>query len=167
MKGKVKTAEDKITALDRMNYTKDKLSANLILLAIVLDALYFVRLYQFDRASYFYNWEIGASVIYNLLFLLIAFLCSESVKNRQSGYTVPMVLLGVMQFVRITQIPMKARVATITEGGVESRVMTDGQFYYLIALLIVSGLCMLIAAVTSYINNKRLADYQKSTQKTA
>ncbi len=164
---KATTPEEKTIALDRMRYTKDTLSANLILVAIVLDALYFVKLYQFDRGSWFYTWQIGASVIYNLLFLLSAFLCSEGCKNRQSGYMPLMAFLGVMQFVRIFYFPMRALNATIIEGEVENPVITQGDFTYMIVLLIISGVCMLVACVTNTLNNKRLADYQKSLQKTA
>ena len=161
------SAEDKITALDRMRYTKDKTAANLTLIAIVLDALFFVKLYQFDRGSWFYTWQIGASVIYNLLFLLIAFLCSEGCKNRQSGYMPAMVLLGVMQFVRIFYFPLRALNATIVEGETEAAVIGKGDFVYMAVLLLLSGVCMLVAAVTNTINNKRLNDYQKTLQKSA
>ncbi len=167
MMTKAKTPEEKTIALDRMRYTKDTLSANLTLVAIVLDALYFVKLYQFDRGSWFYTWEIGASVIYNLLFLLMAFLCSEGCKSRQSGYMPLMVGLGVMQFVRVFYFPTRALNATITEGEVVSSVIGKNDFTYMVALLIISGVCLLVAAVVNTINNKRLADYQKSLQKSA
>ena len=167
MRTKAATPEEKQISLDRMRYTKDKLSANLVLFAIILDALYFVKVYQMDRGSYFYNWEIGASVIYNLLFLLIAFLCSEGCKNRLSGYMPTMLFLGVMQFVRVTQLPAKALKAMIIIGDTETSAITQGEYTYLIALLIVSGTCLLVAAVTNTVNNKRLNDYMKTLEKSA
>ena len=55
---------------DRLRYTKNKLSANLTLLAIILNALYFVSIYKSDVGSFYYNYLIGISVVYKLLFLL-------------------------------------------------------------------------------------------------
>lgn len=159
------TTEERNIKKDRMLYTKDKASANLILLAIVLDALYFVSIYKTDVGSYYYTWMIGASVVYNLLFLLMAFLASEGVKSRINGYTGLLVGLGVMQFVRIFYLPAKAHVATVEIQKETVRVMTDGQYYYVVALLAISGALCIAAAVLSFINNKTLADYIK-TQKT-
>lgn len=158
------TQENVALKLDRMRYTKDSLSSNLILLAIVLDALYFVKLYQQDVSTYFYNWEIGASVIYNLVFMLGAFLASEGVKNRQTNYTALIVALGIMQFVRIFNIPAKARQAVILIGEVETKVMTDGTYYYLVAMLVISGVCLLVSSVTSVVNTTRLNRYRQSLE---
>ena len=64
---------------DRLRFTKDSFPATLVILAIVLDCLYFVSIYESDVGNYFYNWLIGVSIVYNLVFLLAAFLASESV----------------------------------------------------------------------------------------
>lgn len=152
---------------DRMRYTKDSFSSNLVLLAIVLDALYFVNIYQSNVGSWYYKWVIGASIIYNLLFLLGAFLASEGVKARKTGYTAMLIFLGVMQFVRIFYLPTMAHSATITLGGVETVVMGDGQYIYVVAMLAISGVCCLVAAINSYRNNKILADYLHSIEKSA
>ena len=69
------TREERQIKIDRMRYTKDSLSSGLVLLAIVFDVLYFVSIYQTDVGNYYYNWLIGASVIYNLLFLLTVIHC--------------------------------------------------------------------------------------------
>lgn len=156
--------QDNSVKKDRMRYTKDTLSANLLLVAIVADVLYFVNLYQSDVGSYFYNWQIGASVVYNLIFLLAVFLSSEGVKNRVNSYLPMMIVAGVMQFVRIFYIPMQAHNSVITIADNQIPVMGDGQFYYMVACLAVSGILILIASVTSYTNNKTLADYMKSLQ---
>lgn len=149
---------------DRMRYTKDKFSANLILLAIVLDALYFVSIYKSDVGSYYYTWVIGASIIYNLLFLLTAFLASEGVKNRKTGYTALLIFIGLMQIVRVFYLPAKAHAATVTIGQETLTVMGNSQFYYVVACLIVSGVCCLVAAYNSYKNNKTLAEYMKTIE---
>ena len=64
------TQNDLFIKRDRMRYTKDSFSSGLVLLAIVFNVLYFVSIYQTDVGRYYYNWVIGASVVYNLLFLL-------------------------------------------------------------------------------------------------
>lgn len=159
------TREDQIVRKDRMLYTKDKLSANLVLAAIVFDALYFVSVYNSDVGSYYYNWVIGASIIYNLLFMLGAFLASEGVKNRRNGYSIMLVLLGVMQFVRVFYLPAKAHAATVTIKGEELAVMDDTQYLYVVVCLAVSGLCCVAGAVSSFLNNKTLAEYVRSLEK--
>ncbi len=163
----LENASDSIIKLDRMRYTKDTLSANLILLAIVLDALYFVRLYQQDVSTYYYNWQIGASVIYNLIFLLVAFLCSESVKSRKTSMNGILIFIGIMQFVRLTQIPAKLRVDKVIIGEVETPVMSKGALTFLVVMLIASGILLLTAAATSYINTGKLSKYLKSLEKSA
>ncbi len=157
-------SDEKLIRLDRMRYTKDKLSSTLVLAAILLDVLYFVSIYESDIGSYYYNWTIGASVVYNLIFLLMAFLASEGVKSRQTGYTVPLVLLGLMQFVRIFYLPAKASVATITVAGETIDVMSQSQHTYVVACLALSGVCCLVAAVTSTVNNATLARYLRSLE---
>ncbi len=158
------TKEEKRIQTDRMRYTKNKFSSRLVLLAIVFDALYFVSIYKSDVGSYYYSWVIGASIIYNLLFMLAAFLASEGVKNRRNGYTVMLTLLGVMQFARIFYIPMKAHGATVTVQSQELSVMSDGQFTLVVVCLAVSGALCIAAAVTSAIQNRTLAAYMRSIE---
>lgn len=159
------TQEELYIKRDRMRYTKDSFSANLVLFAIVLDALYFVSIYQTDVGSYYYTWVIGASIIYNLLFLLTAFLASEGVKNRKTGYTAILIAIGVMQIVRIFYLPAKAHSAVVTVSGVETAVMTNGQYIYVVGCLAISAVCCIVAAVTSYLNNKTLAEHMRSIEK--
>ena len=161
------TQEDLTIQRDIMRYTKDKRSANLVILAIVFDCLYFVSLYSVDVGSYYYTWSIGASIVYNLLFLLGAFLASESVKNRKPGYSGLLIFLGVMQFVRIFYLPAKARAATVVVSGAELAAMTDSQFMYIAVCLAISGACCVVAAVISYINNKNLAEHMRMLENKA
>ena len=152
---------------DRMRYTKDSFSSSLVLLAIVFDCLYFVSIYQSDVGTYFYNWVIGVSIVYNLVFLLAAFLASESVKNRRNGYSPVLIVLGIIQIGRVFFLPMQAHAATAMVNGVDVAVMDDKQFVYVSACLIVSGVCCIIAAVTSARNNKMLADYMRTIENQA
>lgn len=152
---------------DRMRYTKDSFSSSLALLAIVFDCLYFVSIYQSDVGTYYYNWVIGVSIVYNLVFLLAAFLASESVKNRRSGYSPVLAVLGVIQIARVFFLPAKAHAATALVNGVDVPVMGDKQYLYVTACLLLSAACCIIAAVTSARNNKILAEYMRSIGNTA
>lgn len=158
------TREERLIKTDRMRYTKNKFSANLILVAIVLDALYFVSIYKTDVGTYYYTWQIGASIIYNLLFMLSAFLASEGVKSRKNGYTIMLIVIGLMQIVRIFYLPAQAHAATVTIQNVEYAVMEDSQYLFTVACLAVSGVCCVVAAISSFINNKTLENYIRSLE---
>lgn len=153
------TQQDRVVKWDRMRYTKDKTAANLVLAAIVLDALYFVSIYKTDVGNYYYNWIIGASVVYNLLFLLSAFLASEGVKSRKTGYTPLLIVIGLLQFARIFYLPQQAKDATVTIQEVVYDVMGQGQYLFVIGCLAVSGVCCVAAAVISSLHNRTLNRY--------
>ena len=161
------TQEELTIKRDRLRFTKDKTSANLVVMAIIFDCLYFVSIYSSDVGSYYYTWTIGASIVYNLLFLLTAFLASEGVKNRKTGYTGMLIGIGIMQIVRIFYLPAKAHAAVVVVSGAEIPAMGDGQYFYVIACLAVSAVCCLVAAVTSHTNNKNLAEHMRSIQNAA
>lgn len=158
------TQSDLYIKRDRMRYTKDGLSSGLVLLAIVFNVLYFVSIYQSDVARYYYTWTIGVSIVYNLLFLLIAFLVSQGVKSRKTGYGVTLLVLGVMQIVRIFYIPAKAHTTFVEIGSENVQVMADSQYTYVVVCLAISAVCCLVAAVTSYINNKQLAQHMRELE---
>ncbi len=158
------TREEKLVRYDRMRYTKDTFSSGLVLLAIVLDALYFVSIYETDVGSYYYTWVIGASVIYNLVFLLTAFLASEGVKSRQNGFMIPLIVLGLMQFARIFYLPAKAVASSIQIAGETIPAMEQSQYLYVVACLAISGVCCLVAAISSTVNNATLARYMRSLE---
>ena len=87
--------DDRATALDRMRYTKNTSSSRLALLAILFDVLFFVSIYKSDVGSYYYTILIGASIIYNLVFLLAAFLASEGVKIYKTSFSWLLIVLGI------------------------------------------------------------------------
>lgn len=157
--------ETRTIQVDRMRFTKDKLSSGLVLLAVLFDCLYFVSIYSSDVGSYYYTWQIGASIIYNLVFLLVAFLASEGVKSRKSGYTAWLLVIGVMQFVRIFPIPVKAHRAVVSVSSQEIAVMGDGQFAWVVICLVVSGICCLAAALISCLRSRTLTEYMKTLPK--
>lgn len=161
------TPDVQTIAKDRMRYTKDKFSSTLAILAIVFDCLYFVSIYQSDVGAFYYNWLIGISIVYNLIFLLAAFLASESVKNRKTGYSGILVVLGVIQIARIFILPAQAHAATVLVNGAETVVMGNKQYLYCVACLVISAVCCIVAAVVSAKNNKILADYMKTIENKA
>lgn len=158
------TQEEITISRDRMRFTKDTLSANAVIAAIVLDCLYFVSIYQSDVSTWYYNWIIGASIICNLLFLLMAFLASEGIKSRKTGFTVPLLALGVFQIIRIFYLPAKAHAATVVVAGVEQTVMGNGQYWYTVICLALSAVCCIFAAVNSHNNNKKLAAHMQTIE---
>lgn len=159
------TQNDLFIKRDRMRYTKDSFSSGLVLLAIVFDVLYFVSIYQTDVGRYYYTWMIGASVIYNLLFLLIAFLASQGVKSRKDGYGVTLLVIGLLQVGRIFYLPANAREATVEIGEEVLEVMSTGQYTYVVICLAASAVCCVVAAVSSYISNQQLAQHMRELEK--
>ncbi len=150
--------EDRLIRRDRMRFIKNSICSNLTILAILFDVLYFVNIYQSDKGTYYYVYLIGISIIYNLIFMLAAFLSSEGVKNYMRGYTYPLILLGIIQIVRIFILPMRAHAAVLNDGR---QVMGDGQFTYQVVLLILSAVCLLAAAVINYIKCTELQAHLK------
>lgn len=161
------TREDRAVKRDRMRYNKNSLSSGLALLAIVFDVLYFVSIYRSDVGSYYYQAIIGASIVYNLLFMLMVFLASEGVKNYKMGYSFLLLIVGVLQVARIFILPVKAHSSTVTLMGEEVQVMGDSQFMWVIIFLAASALCCVAAAITSFCKNCALASHMASLKKAA
>lgn len=151
--------DDRIVKRDRMRYTKNSLSSGLALLGIVFDVLYFVSIYQSDVGTYYYNILIGASVLYNLIFMLMAFLSSEGVKNYKPGYSWLLMALGVGQIARIFILPMNAFNAVYTVKKVDYPVMEAGQFTWVIICLCISAVCCFASAVINLIRSRQLAEH--------
>lgn len=144
------TNEERQIQVDRMRFTKNTVSSNLAILAILFDVFYFVSIYKSDVGSYYYNILTGASIVYNLLFMLAVFLSSEGVKNYKIGYSWLLAAVGILQIVRIFIIPTRAHGAVAVIGGVETVVMGDGQFFRLVVYLVVSAACLLASAAVNY-----------------
>ena len=155
--------DDRIVKRDRMRYTKNTLSSTLALLAIVFDVLYFVSIYQSDVGTYYYNILIGASVLYNLIFMLMAFLSSEGVKNYKPGYSWLLLALGVGQVARIFILPQQAHEAVVQNAPV----MGDAQYTYVLVCLIASAACCIVSAVINLIKSRQLAEHIASIEKQA
>lgn len=156
--------EERTIKRDRMRYAKNKLSSGLALAAIVFDVLYFVSIYKSDVGSYYYQWIIGVSIIYNLLFMLMAFLSSEGVKAYKMGYSFVLLAIGIGQIVRIFILPEMAHNAVVTVMGEQIQVMRDSQYMWVIFYLIASAICCLAASITSMVRNLTLSAHVASLE---
>lgn len=156
--------DERMVEIDRMRFTKNSQSANYAILAIVFDVLYFVKIYQSDVGSYYYNYLIGISIIYNLVFMLAAFLSSEGVKNYKKSYSYLLLALAVGQVVRIFILPRQAHNATVSSGGVELEVMSDGVYTLLVVYLVASAICLAASAVVNLRKCAALAELEKMQQ---
>lgn len=141
--------------LDRMRFTKNTTSSRLALLAIVFNVFYFVSVYK-TNVDFYYNILMGASILYNLVFMLAAFLASEGVKNYKEGYSFLLCALGIIQIVRIFILPVRAHATTLTVGGTELLAMSNGQFVRVVIYLVASAVCLFAAAVVNLKKSRAL-----------
>ena len=152
--------DDRSVQLDRMRYTKNTASSRLALLAIVFDVLFFISIYKSDVGTYYYTMTIGGSIIYNLIFLLAAFLCSEGVKKYQTVYSWVMIVLGILQIARIFSIPMDAHRTIINSEPV----MGNAQFIFTVVCLALSAACLFAGAVINLKKSRALSAHLASLQ---
>jgi len=157
---------DAMIKKDRLRFTKNKLAANLILCAIAVNALYFVSIYRTDVGSYYYKIFIGASILYNLVFMLVAFLASEGVKNYKIGYAYTAIVLGVLQICRIFYIPREAHeTQNPVVGSEDLTVMLDDQFRYVVICLCISAALLVGAGIVGIMKTTTLRNYQAELDK--
>ena len=153
---------DALIKKDRLRYTKNKLSANLTYLSIVCNVIYFVSLYSSDIKRYdavgksYYMWMMGISVLYNLIFMLISFLCSEGVKGYSIGHGYTLMVVGAIQIGRIFIWPMQLHSTTTTDG----LVMQDDQFLRCIIYLVASAAISILAGVIAVLKTTTLRNYE-------
>ena len=156
--------EERTIKLDRLRYTKNTASSRLVYLAILLDVFFFVSIYKSDVGSYYYNILIGASILYNLIFMLAAFLASEGVKNYKKSYTWLLMALGAIQVARIFIIPVQAHNATLTIRKVTYQVMENGQFIRVVLYLALSALCLFAAGIINLQKSNALSAHIASLE---
>ena len=165
--------EKKQIQLDRMRFTKNTLGSRLVYLAILFDVLYFVSVYESDVGTWYYQALIGVSIVYNLVFMLIAFLASEGVKNYKASYGYLLLGLGVGQIVRIFILPLMAsnaltkRSDPVLKKVVEVAVMDKSQFAWIVVFLCLSAACCIIAGAVSVSRSRKLAAYNASLEEKA
>ena len=148
--------DEKTIRLDRMRYTKNTLASGLALLAILFDVFFFISIYESNVGSWYYNILMGASILYNLVFLLAAFLCSEGIKNYKIGYAWAMIALGIGQLVRIFIYPVRAHAATVKIQEQAVTVMETPQFIRCVLYLVLSAACLFAGAYVGMTRSKQL-----------
>lgn len=154
--------------MDRMRYTKNTLSSRLVYLAILFDVLFFVSIYESDVGNWYYTALIGASIVYNLVFMLVSFLASEGVKNYKISYGYMLLGLGAGQIARIFILPMLAHAALtkrsdpVLKKVLEVPVMEGGQFTWVIVCLALSAACCLTAGLIAIGRSRKLTAYNAS-----
>ena len=148
--------DDKQVRLDRMRYTKNTLASGLALLSILFDVIFFISIYESNVGSWYYNILMGASILYNLIFLLAAFLSSEGIKNYKIGYSYLMIALGIGQVIRIFIYPMRAHAATVKIQEQAVTVMETAQFTRCVLYLVLSAACLFVGAFVGMTRSKQL-----------
>ena len=156
------TTEERTIQRDRMRFIKNSLASNLAILGILFDVFYFVSIYKSDVGTWYYSILIGASIVYNLVFMLAVFLSSEGVKNYKSGYSYLLAVVGVLQIARIFIIPAQAHATATVISGETVTVMQDGQFYRVAAYLVLSAVCLIASAAVNLIRCRELAEHLKT-----
>ena len=149
---------------DRMRFVKNKTSTNLAYLSIIFNVLYFISIYSSDVGNYYYTILIGVSVVYNLLFLLVAFLASEGLKNYKLSYAIIITVIGAMQLVRIFGFPIDGIHETTSDG---TQVMKISQFIYTVATLSLSAASAIASGVIGILRNRTLNQYISTLQSSA
>lgn len=160
--------EQKRIQLDRMRFTKNSLGSRLVYLAILFDVFYFVSVYESDVGTWYYQALIGVSVVYNLVFMLLAFLSSEGVKNYKLEYGYLLLGLGAGQIARIFILPLMAHSALtkrsdpVLKKVMEVPVMENSQFIWIVIFLLLSAVFCIAAGIISVIRSRKLAAYNAS-----
>ena len=159
--------EEKTIRLDRMRYTKNTLSSGLALLAILFDVFFFVSIYKSDVGSYYYNIIMGASILYNLIFMLVVFLSSEGVKGYKAAFAYVLLVVGALQILRIFILPMQAHAATVKVNKQEVLVMQTAQFIRVVVYLAASAVCCFVAGVVGIRKSRALAAHMATLEQKA
>ncbi len=159
--------DEQVIRRDRMRFTKNTLSSGLALLAILANVFYFVSIYKSDVGSYYYNILIGASVLYNLVFMLLVFLSSEGVKGYKISYAYVLLAAGALQIVRIFILPMRAHNTVVTLNQTEVIVMQTAQFIRVIVYLCVSAACCIVAGLVGIQKSRALSAHMAAMNEQA
>lgn len=158
---------------DRMRFTKNTTSSRLALIAIVLNVFFFISIYKVNHSAYYTYW-MGISIVYNLIFMLAAFLASEGTKNYKIGYSRLLTVLGIGQIVRIFLLPARMHATLVSDKvplleseiyilgyhipvTMDNVVMPSGQYIRVICYLGLSAVCLFASAIINRRRSKALA----------
>ena len=132
----------------RMRYQTDKRSSSLCILAIVFNVIYFLSLYSNNNLNP--DFSMGLDVLYNILFMLFAFLASEKVKTYTKSWALPTIIGGCLQFARIMWMPAHY---------LKAETLTHDKWLILVIALAASGVCLILAGISCYSNSSLLEKY--------
>lgn len=135
--------------VEKMKYKNDTLSYALMLLSLVVNVLYFANLYK-NNSQFYYTFDMGLSVLYNLIFMLAVFMCAEFIKKYNRNYAIATFVLGIMQIVRIFNYPLDA---------LKAEALSQSNYNLLVIFLVISGALLIVGSVISFINSTVLKEY--------
>lgn len=157
------TPNQQVIADDILRYKKNKLPANLALLGLVFNCLYFMLLYAIkEPKSKFTELEIGISVILTLFSLLIAFLASEGIKGYNKKYCIVLLVLAAFQIFRIFGYPLyglKNNMLQVNYLWFNPKSSTL-EFVLMLVYLCASAVCYILSAVFGYLRTTRLEKFE-------
>lgn len=141
---------------DILRYKKNKFSSGFAILSILFNVFYFISIYKSDVGNFYYKIIIGASVLYNLVFMLTAFLCAEGVKNYKLNFAIILIIVGILQISRLFILPLQAKRETITTTSGPIPVMDATQFTWIAIFLIASATFAIIGGIVGILKHFRL-----------
>ena len=142
---------------DLMRSKPNKVSFLFCVLAIIFNVAMFLIIYQ--EANCTSDYLLGIDLVINVVFMLAVFLLSEKTKayKIKAGYVA--ILMGLIEVGRIFFIPLyyynKHLSFLETESGVVG--LSEGQFIWCAALMILSGVCLVLAGIDTIYKSKRLS----------
>ena len=165
---------NKILQDDTLLYRKNKLPANLALLGLLFNVLYFCILYSLvdplqpdGNNTWYVTILIGGSVILTLVSLLATFLASEGIKSYKKSYVIVLIVLAAIQIARIFIYP----VYTLQHQEISRTYfwIRTGNSTLLGVMMIVwlclSAACLIAAAVVGYMNCVRRETHVAAVEK--
>lgn len=173
----MKEVSQKLVKADLDRFKKNKFGANLALLGLVFECLYFMLVYgiksalESDGLSYtkFCSIDIGVSVILTLVILLVSFLSSEGVKGYNKKFCIVLLVLAAAQIGKIFWLPLygyKEGLLTVNYFGLEPHTpgVNGTEFAFLIIYLVASAACFVASAVISYLRCVQLEKHVKAIE---
>lgn len=164
----------KIIQKDIMRYKTNKLAANLALLGLAFNCLYFMLFYSMNN-SYFYTIEIGISVILTLVVLLLVFYSSVGVKGYVKKFSYVLWVLAGIQILRLIFGPVFAAsgITWFLSGSFEN-VMTNHYFgidldttaccILLVLYLALSAGCLIASGIVGFVRSTKLSHFNKQLE---
>lgn len=158
-----------ILQTDISRYKKNKLAANLALLGLAFNCLYFMLLYGIKvtndangNATKFASLTMGFSVILTLVLLLVAFLASEGIKGYNKKYAIVLWVLAAFQIFKIFGYPLyglQNDLLTVNYFWINPTTST-AEFVILVIYLVASAACFVASGVIGYIRAVQLEKFQ-------